>query len=330
MVSSFDNFQLNLRNSKMRFLGRLACLLAPFLFSTTSFAGIADGVLCTKSDPCNSRGFFTEKSAGPTKGDGIKVNPAVVPVENITGIETIYYRGAIDFALVKGLGRIGAALSPSNSDETFFGPPADEDPTEFYDRMLARDKYDGRKYTLAGAVNLYSKDGDGFRHINLNIGVLGRYIVTTQHVLPGAGLQAIVGPLYIGGAFSKDETQVTPFPGTTHLTLNNRVTSISGGISLDSFLLDYSTLSVSGDSTAKATVITVTGFINRFILTLARREVVSLKPAFDFEKALLVVEDDKIEMFAGVQFRATPFLVLGAFYNYYLLHEASFGATVFF
>jgi hypothetical protein len=315
----------------MRGLSSLVlCGAALLLFSVAAVAGIGDGALCTKNDPCNSRGIFTEKSAGPTKGDGIRVNPAVVPVESVTGIEAIYYRGAFDFALVKGLGRIGAALSPSNSDETFFGPPADEDPTEFYERLVALDKYEAHKYTLAGAVNLISKEGEGFRHINVNVGVLGRYITATKDILPGAGLQVIAGPLYVGGAISNDETQVTYVTGATPLNLNNQVTSISGGLSLDSVLLDYSTLTVSGDSTAKATVITVTGFIDRFILTLARREVVSQKPAFDFANALLVNEDDKVDVFAGVQFRAAQFLVLGAFYNYYLLHEISFGATVFF
>jgi hypothetical protein len=300
------------------------------LFLSLPALAIADGALCTKDDPCHSRGIFTKRSAGPSKGDAVKLNPAEVPTERITGVETLLYKGAFDFALVKGLGRIGAAISPSNNDETFFGAPADEDLLGFEDRMISRTKYKSGKYAVATAVNLITNEGSGLRHFSLNLGVIGRYEVATTHIKPGVGVDAIMGPLYAAGSYYQDEVQINQFQGPGTLTLNTTVTTISGGLSLDSVLIDYSLLQVSGDSEAKATVVTIAGFVDRFILTVARREVISNKPAFDYSTQTLIPLTSKVEIFGGVQARVASFLVLGAFYNYYLLHEGSVGATVFF
>ena len=284
------------------------------------------GFLCNKDNSCGSRGFITEHSTGPSKSDSIKINPAAVPVEEVTGIESIIYNGSYDVGLVKGLGRVGAAISPSNSDETFFGPPAAEYPTDFYDRMITRSKLNSGKYTAAAAVSLLSKSGSGLRNLHLQLGVMGRYESFSHHVKPGVGLQGIAGPLYAGASYLQDEDRLDEITW-----LNTVLQTWSVGLSLDSVNLDYSVVDVTGDFVARATVITAAVFVDRFILTLARRTTSSEQKSFyDYSTHVLTPVTSQSDYFGGVQIKATSFLIVGLFYNYYLLHETSLGATLFF
>lgn len=303
---------------------RFVFLVVMFCSSSVLASGPADHYMCGEHDYCGYSGLYSQKSPGPTKSDAIRINPAAVPVETITGIETIYYRGSFDFALVKGFGRVGAAISPSNSEATFFGPPADEDPSDFYARMVARSKFDSQKYTAALGVNLLSNDGGSFSSVHVNAGVMARYIAFSRTLMPGLGLQASFGPLYVGGAFVRDQQE------PLNVIEDDTLSTFSAGLSLDSVLLDYSVMNVAGDFAATASVATATVFINRFILTAARREVKSTSLGFDFSTNFPVAQNDKVEWFGGAQVRILPFLVGGVFYNYYLLHEVSFGATFFF
>lgn len=306
----------------------LAILLGISFASTRVFA-IADGVLCTQSDPCKAKGILTKRSPGPTKSDSVRLNPAEVPFDTVTGIETLYYGGTFDFAFVKGLGRVGAAISPSNNQETFFGAPAIEASVDYLNRMDARQKYDAQKYSLAGGVSLISSNGSGLKHIDVSLGAIAKYNKATGHVKPGAGLLAVAGPIWIGASKYQDEDTIA---GTDPLLVyNTDVTVLSGGVALESLAVDYSVLKVDSDAIpATASVLTASIFFRRAILTAARREVVSDKPRYDFDLPGLVIDRSKVEYFGGVQYRVAPFLVVGAFYNYYLLHEISFGATVFF
>ncbi len=289
--------------------------------SLVASAAPGEGYLCHDNNNCGSRGLLTERRVGPTKTDKIRVNPAAIPVEEITGIETIYYKGAFDFGLVKGLGRVGAAISPSNSDETFFGPPAAELPSDLVSRMDERSKYSSGKYTAGLAASLFSKG-----NTSLQIGGLLRYESFSKHVKPGFGLQAIVGPVYAGASYLQDEIRVTP-----DSFLNTALTTYSFGLSLTSILLDYSVIDVSGDFRAKASVATAALFLGRFILTGAYRLTTSdEKFYYDFDNRALLATTSQSDLFGGVQFKTTRFLILGAFYNYYLLRELSIGATVFF
>src|SRR5262245_2124011 len=66
----------------------------------------------------------------PTRGGKIRINPSAVPTEKGLGIEGIIFEG-VDLSLVKGMGRVGAGISPSASESTFFGPPALENPEDY-------------------------------------------------------------------------------------------------------------------------------------------------------------------------------------------------------
>ena len=296
------------------------------LLALSAFAANTEGFLCHDNNNCGSRGILTDRRVGPTKSDSIKLNPAAVPVEQVTGIEVIDYDGSFDVGLVKGLGRIGAALSPTNNDQTFFGAPALEAPTEFLDRMDSRTKYSSGKFTGAVAVSLYSQNGSNLSNVHLQLGLLGRYEENSKHVKPGVGIQGIVGPFYAGVSYLQDELTLSSQP-----SLNTTLNTYSFGLSLDSVLVDYSVLNVGGEFHSTATVATVAVFLGRFILTGARRETKSEEQFFyDFDTRALANVTSQVDFFGGLQLKTTSFLILGVFYNYNLLHEGSLGATVFF
>lgn len=309
--------------------------LLGILAGPTAHAEIAGGVLCSADEPCNARGIYTRASAGPTKSDAIRVNPAAVPVEKITGIETIYYDSSFDFALVKGLGRVGAAISPSNNEETFFGAPAVETDQQFAERMRERGKYETKKYTLAAAVNLFSTRGRGLLRTSANLGVMARYYTATSHITPGAGLQFSTGPFLFGGAVYQDERQLLPDDPAQdpsgRPSDQSMVSTYSATLNLESFMLDYSVTETRTVQPAKVSVATLTGFWGkRTILTLARRALTSERPAYRFSSESLDYTRQNVEWFGGGQYRLAPFLVLGLYYNYYLVREASVSAIIFF
>lgn len=106
------------------------------------------------------RGWIRHAADGnPSYGNQIRLNPSAVPTEEGFGLEGILYRGEVDISLAKGTGRVGAAISPSNSEETFFGPPGIELDDDMYQRKYAADKFASNKVTLATAVNLIKKEG---------------------------------------------------------------------------------------------------------------------------------------------------------------------------
>lgn len=270
-------------------------------------------------------------SGSPSTGGKIRINPAAAPVEKGFGVEAITYKGTFDFALVKGLGRVGAAISPSNSEETFFGPPGIETNQDYLERQIARDKYKSEKYTLATAVNVFSNKKSGLKRFDINLGVMGKYNSQTKALTAGAGLSGVLGPLILGYARYKDETLLKDEVFASEQIVEYNVETMSAGLFLGSFILDYSVLRRLSD-THPSTVTLTTGTLlfKRFIFTAALRDEKSDRLVYDSDTQQLLNEDRRKELFGGVQVRALPYLLVGAFFNYYLMHEASFGATLFF
>jgi hypothetical protein len=93
---------------------------------------------------CASKDMYCADSYGsrhgsspayPSKSSSISLNPSSVPVEKGLGIEMIEYGRGAEFSLIRGTGRIGAAISPSNNEQTFFGPPSFELDLDYFNRM---------------------------------------------------------------------------------------------------------------------------------------------------------------------------------------------------
>jgi hypothetical protein len=207
----------------------------------------AHAELCDASE--HYCGYFPgsqSRSSGgaPTHGGKVRINPSAVPIEKGLGLEAILFDGGADFAIVKGLGRVGAAISPSNSEETFFGPPGIELPEDMLERKIGKHKYPAHKITLATSFNLLNNNNSGLSRFLLNFGVMGKYNQFTHAVTPGAGVTGIAGPFTYGYSVFRDQTQVdyARYGLATKPVTNYFVETYSVGAFLDSLAVDYSVL----------------------------------------------------------------------------------------
>ena len=274
-------------------------------------------------------------SANPSAGNEIRLNPAAVPTEKGLGIEAINY-STTEWSVVQGLGWAGAAISPANSEETFFGPPAIEYSTDYLNRYIAARKYESQKYTLASAFKLIDKSGSGLSRFNLNLGAMIKYNKYTARITPGGGLTGSMGPFLFGYSYYLDETQLDPQLNSSLRPPASRysVQTFNVGLYLTSMVLNYSNLQMTPENSSTppstVTVIMASLLTQRFIFNLAARTEDSSRPWYNPETSTLVLKQIKKEYFGGIQYRFTKNLMAGTFYNYYLFQELSLTATLFF
>lgn len=77
-------------------------------------------------------------------------------------------------------------------------------------------------------------------------------------------------------------------------------------------------------------MVTGTLMISKSLITVAMRKESSTRPVYNYDTKLLEAQTDKSEWFGGFQIGVLDHLMVGLFYNYYLLREVSFGAVMFF
>lgn len=280
-----------------------------------------------------NKGNSTSSPAYPSKNSSININPSAVPVDDGFGIEALTYDGEWDFALVKGTGRIGAAISPTNGEEAFFGPPGLELNGEYLERKIEREKYESQKINLATAFNIYKNKKSGMRQFILTLGVIGKYNTVSEDIHPGGGVGMILGPLTLGYSLSQDKyvLEKDVYQLSEDIPVPYEIETVSVGIFLNSLALDYSELKMTYEDNelSRVSLITASLLLKRVILTASRRREDSYRPAYNFKTKSLEQQQFKYEYFGGVQVGVTKTIMLGAFYNYYLLREISFGLTWF-
>lgn len=313
----------------------ISSFFVPLFLAPVSYA--FSEVDCYKYDGCigstSSRGGAV--SSNPSFGNQIRLNPSAVPTDNTIGLEAIYYKQDTDLSLVKGLGRVGAGISPSNNEETFFGPPAIETDQELLDRKTAKDKYKQQKLTLATAFSLFKGKGSGLSASSLQVGVMGKYNYLTNSANYGFGLNGTLGPMSFSYSSYEDQTQISAYylGMSSPLNVKYKVRTLGAGLYLGSLLLDYAILSMSQDNTNSFMTVRLTNaslLIKKFMITASRRDEDSFRSNYNFSTQALETQQQKVEYFGGLQIFATGQLMVGVLYNYYLLHETSFIGTYFF
>lgn len=295
-----------------------------------ALAGFGE-IKCYIVENCGST-FGGGYSGNPSKGSQVKINPSAVPTEKGLGLEALIFKDAPDFAIVKGFGRVGAAISPSNSEETFFGPPGFETDSDLFLRKKNQEKFPNQKITLATAFSLFEKNGSGLGHYSLRLGLMGKYNKETTNVSPGGGLSGVWGPLYFGYSIYDDETLLKQsYNGNDpSKPLKYQVHTYNVGLFLNSLILDYSNLRLQEPFESSVNLFTATLMFKNFIITASKRSEDSARASYNFETEQLETKQIKEDYFGGVQYSVTNNIMLGVLYNYYLLHEASGSVTVFF
>ncbi len=333
---------IGLMGRSIFFARRSAALLALLFLGSLGMPRLANARICDAStEYCGDWGGNSSSSTSSTsRGGKIRINPAVIPIAKGFGAEFLFFDGSVDFALVKGLGRIGAAISPSNSDETFFGPPGFEYWGDFYQRKLAHHKYPNQKITLATAIGLIDNRASGMKKFTLNLGVMGKYNKISGAVFPGGGISGVAGPFTFGYSRYGDQTLVTtpelsPIQPAVTDTYTYNVETYSFGAFIESLAVDYSFLRVLGETAStrsSASVITATLLFKKSLLTAAMRtdKLATGMPSFNYGTGQMDYVDTKVEYFGGIQYAIANPLLVGVFYNYYLVRDISIGATIFF
>lgn len=308
--------------------------LIMLIFMVAPAHAFTEGICNLGEFKCGRAKTSRSANANPSSTSRININPSAVPTEKGLGVEFIGYKNLYDAGLVRGLGRVGAAISPSNSEDTFFGAPAYETDSEYLLRKEERRKYRGQKVTLATAFNLFEVKKSNLRRASLNLGVLAKYNQSTYATTPGAGLNGILGPFSYGYSVYRDETLISestlPDGGLYREKLQSIVESYSVGIYLNSLILDYSSLRMQNTGVEHVNLSTATLLLDRFIISFSERRETSRRSHYNFQTKVLDVENPKVEQFYGVQMKETGNFSLGVMYNYYLLRELSGTLTLLF
>lgn len=308
----------------------------PLPIILTALACLFVGVSANADTDCyliNECSHYRRDPSSPAPGSTqVKINPSAVPTEKGFGVETVYFSGGGDFSLVRGTGRMGASISPTNSEETFFGAPGFERADELVERKIEKEKYPSQKVTLATAFDVAEKKGSGLRRYSLKVGVMGKYNKLTSDVTPGGGINATLGPFAVGYSAYSDGTQIEYDPSFKE-TIKYQVQTYNVGLYLNSLILNYSNLRLENEERtylATVQVYTASLSLGKFILTAAKRSEDSPAPYYNYDTETLETQKIKEDYFGGAQYSLTKNFMLGFLYNYYLLREYSATATLFF
>jgi len=156
---------------------------------------------------CPRTGAYSRGSGGsiPSQSGGFNFNPSSIPTDRGLGIEILNYNGDQDFAIVTGTGRIGAAISPSNYEDSFFGNMSFETDTRYLSRKKAGKKFTSNKYSFATAFNLLDNKKRGMKNFKLNLGIITKYNEDTSKFNWGLGSSIELGYLTFGASKYKDD-----------------------------------------------------------------------------------------------------------------------------
>ena len=311
-----------------------------FVFLLSSFTAslvLAKDIKCYIYANCGP-GSRAGVVSNPSTGNQIRINPSAVPTAKGYGLEGIYYNSDVDFSIVRGIGRIGAAISPSNSDETFFGTPGFEINENLLERKTEGQKYPNQKINLATAFVIAEKSKSTFNSYALKFGVMGKYNKLTKHVNGGAGLSGLLGPLTFGASEYRDESLLDyTLAGSDMLeVVKYKVRTYSVGLSVESLLLDVSKLHYQDpqnsvdELTSSVRIVTLSYNYKKFIFTTSNRMEDSARLAYNYETKMLEARQKKNSNFHAVQFIANKYITLGVLYNYYLLRDYAVTATIFY
>lgn len=302
-------------------------LLSVFWITSPAQADFSD---CYLINECSK---FRRDPASPAPGGSqIKINPSAVPTEKGLGLEAIYFNPSADFSIVRGNGKVGAALSPSNSEETFFGAPGFELMDDLWERKHERKKFPNQKLNLASAFDIVDRKGSGHRRYSLKVGAMGKFNTQTNTATLGGGINGIWGPFSVGYSIYDDQTQLE-YSADFKKIIKYRVNTYNVALYLSSLILSYSNLHLTEELQlyeARVQTYTASLALGKFIFTGSKRVEDSPAWAYNYETKVLENIQIKEEYFGGIQYSLSRSFMIGALYNYYLLREGSVTATLFF
>ena len=277
----------------------------------------------------------------PTIGTAVQFNPANVSHDRGLGVETIYQPSqSPSFSFVTGTGKTGAALVSSKLENGFFGNRVIELEQDYLVRRSEKEQYKSDKYSLALGAGLFKN-----KDFSLDAGLMFKYNNDIKRVNPGAGLSMRIGILSLGASIYQDDVklkfgnQVNPQTNVPYsIEFNSdsyeekfEVKNLFAGLRLKNVFLDAGVIKTHykfyGED-SNINIYSASYIWHKFLFNVAMRKEDS--PAPKYKSDGVSYERVMRDYYAGVQYSFNQNFILGTHYNYYLLDEFSFSATIFF
>lgn len=267
----------------------------------------------------------TEKAdfgeARPSNSSMFSLNPALLNLNSNIGVENIYYRNQYFFSLISSVENIGAGVSLSNHDGTFFGNIARESNDDYKDRALRLRAYRSPKQTLSTALRIFKNGAsEGSSNFLLNIGVQGNYNKNTNKLTPGLGLATKLS--IFEAAFSR---YYDSYEGDNiHPYEKFSVDTYYLGMRFYFFSADYNRIYSRTSFREVVENYSLSLFAWNLIANFGYRKEFSDK--LQFNKSLKTFASDineKSSKFYGLQLKLSNNLLIGVYNNYFLFDEYS-------
>lgn len=307
------------------------CLL---FFIVFSFELQAQESLCDILNLPNCSGVnkITRRSSAkslPSSGSSTQFNPATVSHDRGFGVESFIQSGnPMNYSLVTGTGRMGAAFISSGNENGFFGNRLIENGDEYLNRRLEKKQYQSQKYNGAFGVGLLKNN-----RVNLDLGVSAKYNKNIRQLNPGAGVSLRWGPVSMGVSQYKDDVFIPTdsFGLGQNYQESFSVQTFFAGVKIKNLFLDAGTISTKFDGfdeTFHIRIYSAAFIFRNFLFNVAQRqEETGLQK---FKEGALVTQRSQSSTYFGLQYSAHKLLVLGVHYNYHLLDEVSGSVAIFF
>jgi hypothetical protein len=306
--------------------------LKALIFSMISFCTVAEYDPCKhiKLPSCGNR-FSINKTTGSsqsTSGSAFSIPSSMADIKGF-GLETIIWDG-LEGSIISGNGKVGAGVSSSNTDDTFFGNTAKEYTQDYIDRVVRKEggRYKFDKLSLGLATTLFQTKK---KFVKINAGIISKYISSTSNWHFGGSLSSSIGPLNLGYARFRDEGQKETLDSSNQRQpLKFSVETYTLGLNLPYISFDYTMFDNKITPKNRVEIYSAGFFYYKWMISYGRRVETSNRDAYDFEEKVFHDTQRKWSSFFGLQYRTSRKWVFGAMANYYLKNELSFVVTGFF
>ncbi len=307
---------------------RLLTLIAISLLSSSSYAiDICDVLNLKNCSGVTKQGRRTSLQSLPSPATSAMLNPATTSFDRGIGVELIHQSGNnLVWNLASGTGKLGGALISSSLENSFFGNRVSEIDNDYLERNLNKKQYVTKKHSLALGGKLFRK-----KHVSLDVGLMLKRHTKIGRINPGVGASGQLGPFRLGAAHYQDDFYLrgNSLDGTESYSERFMVSTYSIGTKIYNFSFDVGAIKTRYKRDEKDTEIFIYSgsyIYKNIMFNLAHRSEKSPAPKFIDDR--LEYREETSNIFAGIQASLGKHLILGVNYNYFLLQEVSFLATI--
>lgn len=316
-----------------------------FLFPVLAFGQSTD--ICDIIQIKNCRGVTKQMrrntfQTAPTTSTAASFNPANVSFDRGMGLEVLYQpKNPLLYSVISGTGKMGGALISGSLDNSFFGNRIPELKEEIVSRSEDDKQYKNKKFSAVIGGKLFAQKNYG-----LDVGVIVKRHSEIKDINVGGGLSGRFYFLHFGISAYKDDAwlDLTKINSSTGLPYSSEfgkesyeesftVQTYTVGTRIKGFAFDFgkinSKLDFFGNKPTEISLYSASYVHGNFLLTAAMRKEHSEAPVYDEDTKSFKFEEDKNELYYGLQYSVNQHIIFGLNYNYFLLKEYSVSATLF-